>query len=200
MNFATTSIMPLLARLVIGAAMLTSGWVNCFDQIEIRDSIAHDLTLIDIEVNEQISEAGAVYSTDPQRVQHTTRGMNRIVWLIHSRWPDLGTWSTLIGGTAAVTQLLAGVLLIVGLFTRFASLLVCLASGSAVYLIAFHMHGMFVMNPFDWPLDTHRFLQLFAGLSVFILALQLVCSGAGRISIDARHRTYGTATEKKSDS
>ncbi len=42
-NFATTSFMPLLARFVIAAAMLTSGWVNCFGQIEIRPAVAEGL-------------------------------------------------------------------------------------------------------------------------------------------------------------
>ena len=202
MNFATTSIMPLLARLVIGAAMLTSGWVNCFSQIEIRDGIATELQSLNIEVNTVMGEEdGEVYSTDNARVQHTTRGVNRIVWLLHERWEGLGTWSTLIGWTVGVCQLLAGVLLIVGLFTRLAALSIVLASGSAVYLVAFHMHGMFLMNPFEWPLDTHRFLQLFAGLSICTLSLGLLCSGAGSLSIDRRFaRTEVETTKNRSDS
>ena len=43
--------MPLLARLVIGAAMLTSGWVNCFGQIEIRPGIVEGLQSMEIEVH-----------------------------------------------------------------------------------------------------------------------------------------------------
>ena len=113
MNFVTTSITPLLARLGIGAAMLTSGWVNCFSQIEIREGIATVLQTLHIEVNTVMDEDGEVYSTDKARVQHTTRGVNRIVWLLHERWEGLGTWSTLIGWTIGVCQLLAGVLLIV---------------------------------------------------------------------------------------
>ena len=199
MNFVTNSFLPLLARLVIGAIMLTSGWVNCFGQIEIREGIAKDLAAMDISTNEQVSEDATGYSTDPNRVVHTTRGLNRIVWLVDQKWPEIGSWSTIIGGCAAGAQLLAGVLLIVGLFTRFAALLVLIASGGAVYLVAVHTHGMFTMNPFDWPLDSHRFMQLFAGLMLCVLSLQLLASGAGGLSIDARHFRSSGNGEKKGD-
>ena len=45
--------MPFLARLVVAAAMLTSGWVNCFSQVEIRPGIAAGLRSMDVEVREQ---------------------------------------------------------------------------------------------------------------------------------------------------
>ncbi|MCH2147378.1 MAG: DoxX family protein [Phycisphaerales bacterium] len=199
MNFVTNSFLPLLARLVIGAIMLTSGWVNCFGQIEIREGIAIDLAAMDISTYEQVSEDATGYSTDPNRVVHTTRGLNRIVWLVHQKWPDIGSWATIIGGCAAGAQLLAGVLLIVGLFTRFATFLVLVASGGAVYLVAVHTHSMFTMNPFEWPLDSHRFMQLFAGLMLCVLSLQLLVSGAGGLSIDARHRGSSGNAEKKRD-
>ena len=199
MNFVTTSIMPLLARLVIGLAMLTSGWVNCFGEIEIRGAIATDLMNLDIAVGTQASGETDVYSTDSNRVQHTTRGANRIIWLVYSRWPEIGTWSLIIGWAAAITQLLSGVLLVVGLFTRYAAFMVCVASGGAIYLIAFDMHGMFFMNPFDWPLDSHRFLQLFSGLSIFTLALGVFFSGAGQIAIDSRHQKVQARSDKESN-
>ena len=118
MNFLTNLFLPFLARLVIGTVMLTSGWVNCFGQIEIREGIANDLTAMDIATYEQVSEDTTGYSTDPNRVVHTTRGLNRIVWLVHQKWSDIGSWATIIGGCAAGAQLLAGVLLIVGLLQR----------------------------------------------------------------------------------
>ncbi len=199
MNFLTNLFLPFLARLVIGTVMLTSGWVNCFGQIEIREGIANDLAVMDIATYEQVSEDATGYSTDPNRVVHTTRGLNRIVWLVHQKWSDIGSWATIIGGCAAGAQLLAGVLLIVGLFTRFAALLVLVASSGAVYLVAVHTHSMFAMNPFDWPLDSHRFMQLFAGLMLCVLSLQIFVSGAGGLSIDARHHRSSSNDEKKGD-
>ena len=186
--------MPLLARLVVAAAMLTSGWANCFSQIEIRAGIAEELRAKNIEVREQVSEnivsgeAKDSKSTDQKEtMRETTRGVNRILWLIHDRWPGLGGWGPFLAWSAAVSQLLAGILLFVGFFTRFAALVVCVATGMAVYIVSGGVHGMFSMNPFEWPLDTHRFIQLFAGLGLFTLSLGLLIGGGGGLSLDRRH-------------
>ena len=186
--------------------MLTSGWVNCFSQVEIRPTIAEGLRSMDIEVREQIPEVPVVEEGEVQKKEveqtgtmpETTRGVNRIVWLIHDRWPDLGGWGTLMAWTAAVSQLVAGILLFVGFFTRFAALAVCLATGMAVYIVSGGVHGMFSMNPFEWPLDTHRFIQLFAGLGLFTLSLGLFLGGGGGLSLDRRHaKSSGDKEETK---
>ena len=191
--------------------MLTSGWVNCFDQIEIRPSMAEELTAMNIKVLSPVAtpvikeevdeESGSVTSdseTEPESkaTAATTRGVNRIVWLMHDKWPNLGGWGIFIAWTAAVAQLVAGILLIVGLFTRLAACAICIATGTAIYMIAGLMHGMFSMNPFDWPLDSHRFIQLFAGAGLFTLSLGLVFGGPGSLSIDAKH-AKSTVTEEK---
>ena len=200
--------MPLLARLVIAVAMLTSGWLNCFGQVQIRTEIADVLRAMDIEVRipvqvetPPIIEEGEEVAEPPQestaiRTTETTRGVNRIVWLIHDKWPDLGGWGTFIAWSAAVAQLIAGVLLLVGLFTRLAALTICIATGMAIYIVSANVHGMFTMNPFDWPLDSHRFIQLFAGLGLFTLSLGLLFGGAGGFSIDRR---YGKVSTKNSN-
>ena len=188
--------MPFLARIVIAAAMLTSGWVNCFGQIEIRAYIADGLRAMEIEVHDPVAEEvlapsdvdAAETPKPPPAKNATTRGVNRIVWLIHEKWPDLGGWGTFISWAAAVSQLVAGILLLVGLFTRFAALAICIATGMAVYLVSGGVHGMFAMNPFDWPQDSHRFIQLFAGLGLFTLSLGLFLSGGGGLAIDARQK------------
>lgn len=197
MNFASTTIMPLLARLVIAAAMLTSGWMNCFGQVQIRAEIVDGLRAMDIEVSEQVTEVAspevdaegetAAAPITPTASKPTTRGVNRIVWLVHEKWPELGGWGTFIAWGAAVSQLVAGVLLLVGFFTRWAALAICIAIGMALYIVSANLHGMFTMNPFDWPQDSHRFIQLFAGLGVFTLSLGLLFGGGGAFSIDQRH-------------
>ena len=221
MNFASKTIMPLFARLVIAVAMLTSGWLNCFGQVQIRPEIVDGLRSMEIVVHEPLSEipnaktpnieeengkSGAVIETSepmkPVMTKHTTRGVNRIVWLLHDRWPDLGGWGTFIAWAAAIAQLLAGVLLFVGLFTRWAALAICIATGMAIYIVSGSTHGMFTMNPFDWPLDSHRFIQLFAGLGLFTLSLWLLFGGGGGFSIDQHHarspRTQKTNSTKNS--
>lgn len=203
MNFASKTFMPLLARLVIAAAMLTSGWLNCFGQVQIRPEIVDGLRSMEIEVREPFQEVEAMHMVEdgadseasaetseavkPAVTKHTTRGVNRIVWLLHDRWPDLGGWGTFIAWAAAIAQLVAGVLLLVGLFTRWAACAVCIATGMAVYIVSGSIHGMFTMNPFDWPLDSHRFIQLFAGLGLFTLSLGLLFGGGGGFSIDQHH-------------
>ena len=203
-NFATTSIMPLLARLVVAAAMLTSGWMNCFGQVEISHLMASQLRAMEIEVispkiatpppsttvempTEKAPET--VESSSSSTTQFdTTRGIHRIVWLVDQQWPNLGGWGTFVSWTAAVCQLAAGILLLVGLFTRFAALAICIATGMAIYLVSGGIHSMFTMNPFDWPQDSHRFIQLFAGLGLFTLSLGLLASGGGGFSLDARQK------------
>ena len=198
--------MPLLARLVIAVAMLTSGWLNCFGQVQIRAEIADGLRAMDIEVRVPMqAEPPAIVegeeTAEPVEVPivkiqtattETTRGVNRIVWLIHDKWSDLGGWGTFIAWSAAVAQLTAGVLLLVGLFTRYAAFAICIATGMAIYIVSSGVHGMFTMNPFDWPHDSHRFIQLFAGLGLFTLSLGLLFGGPGSFSIDRRHGKVST--------
>lgn len=205
MNFASSTIMPLFARLIIAAAMLTSGWVNCFGQVQIRNEIAHGLQEMNIQVNTpaQVEEAESTGDGEEVAVpavvltSSTTRGVNRITWVLHSKWSALGGWGPFIAWSAAIVQLLGGILILVGLYTRFAALCIVIVLGVAVYLVCQHVHGMFTMNPFDWPLDSHRFIQLFAGLALGTLALGLVFSGAGGFSIDHRHRHVAGPTKKQ---
>ena len=208
MNFASSTIMPLLARLIIAAAMLTSGWVNCFGQVHIRQEIAdglremkiavHENSAVEAETdidagNEATPETSKEHATPALQTPTvisdttTTKGVNRIVWIMHSRWPALGGWGTFISWCAAVMQLVAGILILIGLYTRPAALCIAVVIGVAIYLVSAHIHGMFAMNPFDWPHDSHRFIQLFAGLGLTTLALGLVFSGAGGLSLDHRH-------------
>lgn len=205
MNFASTTIMPLLARLVIAAAMLTSGWMNCFGQVQIRPEIVDGLRAKDIEVHEQVIEPASDEVVEegeiseapitPTASKPTTRGVNRIVWLVHEQWPELGGWGTFIAWGAAIAQLAAGVLLFVGLFTRWAALVICVATGMAIYIVSANLHGMFSMNPFEWPQDSHRFIQLFAGLGLFTLSLGLLFGGGGAFSID-QHHNHGAKMAK----
>ncbi len=207
--------MPLLARIVVASAMLTSGWLNCFGQVQIRAEIADGLRAMDIKVHHSILETEPPPITDEVAegedssetsqqdaaavaTRPTTRGVNRIVWLIQDRWPDLGGWGTFIAWSAAVAQLAAGVMLLVGLFTRLAALVICTATGMAIYIVSINAHGMFSMNPFDWPLDSHRFIQLYAGLGLFTLSLGLLVGGAGGLSIDHRHKKVDPSQKSKS--
>ncbi|MBC8203022.1 MAG: DoxX family protein [Planctomycetes bacterium] len=186
------SIMPLLSRFVIAAAMITAGWVNCFVFVDITADQATSLEAIELGVK-----------TDSETGDQTTRGLNRMTLLLNNEWPQLGGWGKLLAWSAGVFELLAGVLVLVGLFSRFSAFVICIIMGMALYLVSHKMNGMFTMNPFDWPLHHGAFLQLFTEVGLFVLALGIVVGGGGTFSIDrfqlGQSEKYKLSEEKKGD-
>ncbi len=186
MNPAAMLITPTLSRLVLAAALLTSGWVQCFVFVPIASDRAAALHELGVEVRHEVVEETAGEQEVAATGQPTVRGVQRARWLLNDRWPQLGSWGTILAWSAGVAELLAGLLLFVGLFTRLAAALACLMTGSALYLVSIRLHGMFETNPFDWPLEPHRYLQLFAGFALLTLAIGLLFSGPGPLAIDRR--------------
>ena len=173
MNVPMNSLMPLLSRIVIAMAMVTTGWVNCFAFVEVTTEQATTLEAMSLQV-----------ITDAETGDQTTRGLHRISLLLQDEWPELGGWGKLLAWSGAIFELLAGVLLFVGLFSRLSAFVVCLIMGMALYLVSFKLNGMFCMNPFDWPLDQVAFSRLFTEMCLFLLALGIFIGGGGFISID----------------
>ena len=173
------STMPFLYRLVIAAAMVTTGWFNCFGFVEVSSAQVTTLQELDIQVR-QVDMGG-------ETTTQTTRGLHRIVLLLHDEWPQLGGWGKLLAWTVSVFELLAGVLLFVGLFSRLSAFVVCVILGMALYLVSYKINGMFTMNPFDWPLHKEAFTQLFTEMSLIVLAFAIVVGGPGCLSIDRFH-------------
>lgn len=180
------SIMPLLSRLVIAAAMVTTGWVNCFVFVQISPDQAVSLQELDLQVHEDAAV------DDETTVVQTTRGLHRIALVLHEKWPQLGSWGTLVAWGAGIAQLLTGILILVGLFSRIAAFVICCIMVMILFLVTHNINGMFSMNPFDWPLHHARFSQLLTKLCLLVLALGIVVGGPGMFSIDrfqaARHR------------
>jgi len=170
------STMPFLYRLVIAAAMVTTGWFNCFGFVEVSSAQVTTLQELDIQVR-QVDKGG-------ETTTQTTRGLHRIVLLLHDEWPQLGGWGKLLAWTVSVFELLAGVLLFLGLFSRLSAFVVCVILGMALYLVSYKINGMFTMNPFDWPLHKEAFAQLFTEMSLIVLAFAIVVGGPGCLSID----------------
>ncbi len=186
------SIMPLLSRFVIAAAMVTAGWVNCFVFVEVTAAQASSLEATELQVK-----------TDAETGDQTTRGLNRMALLLNNEWPQLGGWGKLIAWSAGIFELLAGILVLVGLFTRFSAFVICIIMGMALYLVSHKIHGMFTMNPFDWPLQHGAFSQFFTEMCLFVLALGIVVGGGGSLSIDrfqrGRIEERELSEEKKGD-
>ena len=185
------SIMPFLYRLVIAAALVTTGWVNCFGYVEVTSEQVTLLQELDIHV-QQVEKAG-------ESATQTTRGLHRITLVLDNEWPQLGGWGKLLAWTAAVFELLAGVLLFIGLFSRLSAFVVCIIMGMALYLISYKINGMFTMNPFDWPLHKEAFAQLFTEMSLIVLACAIVVGGPGCLSIDRFHASSLAETRVSSD-
>ena len=185
------SIMPFLYRLVIAAALVTTGWVNCFGYVEVTSEQVTLLQELDIHV-QQVEKAG-------ESATQTTRGLHRITLVLDNEWPQLGGWGKLLAWTAAVFELLAGVLLFIGLFSRLSAFVVCIIMGMALYLISYKINGMFTMNPFDWPLHKEAFAQLFTEMSLLVLACAIVVGGPGCLSIDRFHASSLAETRVSSD-
>ena len=185
------SIMPFLYRLVIAAALVTTGWVNCFGYVEVTSEQVTLLQELDIHV-QQVEKAG-------ESATQTTRGLHRITLVLDNEWPQLGGWGKLLAWTAAVFELLAGVLLFIGLFSRLSAFVVCIIMGMALYLISYKINGMFTMNPFDWPLHKGAFAQLFTEMSLLVLACAIVVGGPGCLSIDRFHASSLAETRVSSD-
>jgi uncharacterized membrane protein YphA (DoxX/SURF4 family) len=192
MNVQMNSIMPLLSRLVIAAAMVTTGWVNCFSLVGVSSEQAIQLEALELQVK-----------TDEETGVQTTRGVHRIVLILHNQWPQLGSWGKLLAWTAAVFELLAGILVLVGLFTRLSAFVLCIILGMALYLVSHKLNGMFAINPFDWPLHKGAFSQLFTEMCLLVLSLGIVVGGGGSLSIDryqrGRSEEYKLSQEKKGD-
>lgn len=185
------SIMPFLYRLVIAAALVTTGWVNCFGYVEVTSEQVTLLQELDIHV-QQVEKAG-------ESATQTTRGLHRITLVLDNEWPQLGGWGKLLAWTAAVFELLAGVLLFIGLFSRLSAFVVCIIMGMALYLVSYKINGMFTMNPFDWPLNKEAFAQLFTEMSLLVLACAIVVGGPGCLSIDRFHASSLAETRVSSD-
>ncbi len=186
------SIMPLLSRLVIAAAMITTGWVNCFSLVGVSSEQVIQLEALELQVK-----------TEEETGVQTTRGLHRIVLILHNQWPQLGSWGKLLAWSAAVFELLAGILVLVGLFTRLSAFVLCIIMGVALYLVSHKLNGMFEMNPFHWPLNQVAFSQLFTEMCLLVLALGIVVGGGGSFSIDryqrGRSEEYKLSQEKKGD-
>lgn len=75
-----------------------------------------------------------------------------------------------LGYVSALTEFLGGALVIVGLFTRFACLLISI--NMAVALITVNLHKGYVVSEYS--------------LALFVIALMLLFYGAGALALDRR--------------
>ena len=84
----------------------------------------------------------------------------------------------------AVFEVVAGALILLGLFTRIWGLLLAVLIGGAFALTSVQQNEMFQMNPFHWRSDSAMYYEMFFQAAAFVLAFGLFLVGPGILSLD----------------
>lgn len=207
---ASQNLVPLLARIVLCLAFVPAGWNKLMRDVEYAGEDAkrlREMQVVDGSGRDasfafaSLIEQAAPPSTSPADVRPTsdepadpgakpaaeapagagepvrTKGLFRIALML-----DRQGWSYQVplAWIAAITELVGGVCVLIGLFTRFWSMGLAIAMGVAfrlTSLAAFGEVGLFSMG-------TDQFNRTMAQLALFALAAGLVVSGAGALSLD----------------
>jgi uncharacterized membrane protein YphA (DoxX/SURF4 family) len=108
----------------------------------------------------------------------TVRALHQVTVLLDaagfSQYAVLGAWA------AALTELVGGALLLVGLFSRFWGLGLAVAMGMAFYLTSLEI----VTDTWIFKATHEQGHQIFAQAGLFVLAFGVFLTGAGALSLD----------------
>ena len=175
----------LLARLVLGSAMFFIGWQAVFTTTALT---ADELHLLDQTPAVAIVRTGTApakndapdASAEADEAGAVQRPAVALLALdLHKG--GCGGASMGIAWTIALVELIGGALLMVGLLTRFWALFMVVVLGLLFWVVS---AGMFSMNPFAWLDAPLAFYTLYLQLAGMVLALGLLVSGGGRMSVD----------------
>ena len=181
-TMAGTALVPMLSRLVLGITFLLSGWFFCFQEI---DFSAQDMASIQA-VDDGSATAGRALA------------VNRLI--MHFQAWDTERWAQPLGWCVAIFQLIGGVLLLLGLFTRVVALGLATLIAGAFYQVTLQQNGMFDMSPFHWRLDSGMWYAITSQAGLFVLALGLFLTGGGPLCADTLlWRRSTPAPEKKKE-
>ena len=193
---AGSSFLPLLSRIVLGTAFLFAGWYHCFAQVDFSDA---ELTRIDamkssasapVQVNQVAWEEGtdADLSDDPETPRAAAASSNArpAVYRIAMDLSDWGVKSGLVplAWGIVVFQMIAGALVLLGLFTRLWGFLLACLLGATFAFSSVRANEMFSMNPFDWRGEPAQFHEMYFQLAGFVLAFGLALTGSGVLALD----------------
>lgn len=115
----------------------------------------------------------------------TAKGMHRVTLMVdNAGWPaDSPLSPKLLGVIAAVTEMVGGAMLLVGLFSRLWALGLAFTMGVAFYLTSFSAIAATPM-PFDFVQNMGAFQSAALQLALFALAFGVLLTGAGGLSLD----------------
>ncbi|MEE2907595.1 MAG: DoxX family protein [Planctomycetota bacterium] len=202
--------MPLLSRIVLGSAFLLSGWYHCFstasftpaEQDRINqmqasgDTADPSLRLVVLQDGDDAPvDAAPAEENKPAETSEAKKG-TRAVYRIAL---DLDHWGIQKGAVPlawgiAVFEIVAGALVLVGLFTRLWGLLIAGLLGAWFVLTSVQRNGMFDTNPFQWRGDPASYFEMYFQASGFVLAIGLFLVGSGVLALD--NIVFGRRQEK----
>lgn len=230
-EYAGTSIVPTLSRLVLALVFVTAGYNKVFrtadydaEQATILKNMgvtvtpAPAVTMADPSLNmagvndgDGASVMPVAYrppqnppTTSPATTTTTTThpvitnslapgiyrapAMYQVGLMIHGqKWQIQPVHEKWLTWAAAYTELIGGVMILVGLLSRFWGLGLSIVMCMAFYMTSLqppmevHRH---IRDFFTWCLDPMHGATLFVQLSMFVLAFGVVLTGPGPLSID----------------
>ena len=192
---ASLQLAPLLARIVLATIVLPAGYVSLFrtsnftNQDAARiEAMGTPATMIENSVEKIKPVALRVHATgdtDKDKDEsekssagdHSMRNLNHfILRLDDSKVPQ----PLIIGWACAIAELVGGIVLLVGLFTRWFALLLLIGGAFHMWLMTWpQIRGVL---PWDWQVGTmHAFAT---ALTAVFISFSLLLTGPGRFSLD----------------
>jgi len=190
---ASLQLAPLISRIILVTIVLPAGYVSLFrtsnftNQDAARiEAMGTPATMIENSVEKIKPVALRVHATgDTDKDEsekssagdHSMRNLNHfILRLDDSKVPQ----PLIVGWVCAIAELVGGIVLLVGLFTRWFALLLLIGGAFHMWLMTWpQIRGAL---PWDWQVGTmHAFST---ALTTVFISFSLVLTGPGRFSLD----------------
>ena len=203
---AGCAFLPLLSRLVLGSAFLFAGWFHCFGSVSYSGSERSQIEsfqssnqpaptrwLVAWQDSSEAPAAGGSQSAasgDGVASSSSSADASDRRPAVYRIALDLQRWGVTQGVVPlawglAVFEIVAGALVLLGLFTRLWGGLLAVLIGASFAMSNVQAQGMFEINPFAWRQDPAAFYDLYFHASGFVLALGLLLVGSGVLALDS---------------
>jgi uncharacterized membrane protein YphA (DoxX/SURF4 family) len=194
-QYAGTAIVPTLARIVLAATFVCTGYNKIFKYAEFDAAQAAQLHSLNADVNPPAGQPPATSATAPSEAAttapatapapltgtFTARSLHTVTLLLHhNNFP----YPKRMAQLAALTELIGGSMLLLGLFSRIWGLGLSIVMGCAFYLVSMKINGIFTMHPFTFADNITNFNTAVVQMSLFVLAFGVLLTGPGPLSID----------------
>lgn len=125
----------------------------------------------------------AVMSAPPVAAPFHGRAVYKLAFMLNQKNFPKPVWQAWL---AALTELVGGSMLLIGLFSRIWGLGLAITMSVAFYLVSIQMNHMHQMNPLDWatPENAMAFSTMIVQAGLFVLAFGIFLTGPGPLSLD----------------